>query len=98
MRTGILKDVFNMSLDSIKSHKLRSFLTLLGIMIGVMTVIAMVSVVQGLNQSFLSELESIGPDVIMVSKYEPGITVGNMSEEERQRENLTFEDALAIDS
>jgi len=98
MRTGILKDVFNMSLDSIKSHKLRSFLTLLGIMIGVMTVIAMVSVVQGLNKSFLRELESVGPDVIMVSKYEPGITVGNMSEEERQRENLTFEDAVAIEN
>ncbi|MFO7981065.1 MAG: ABC transporter permease [Candidatus Aminicenantes bacterium] len=98
MRTGIFKDVFQMSLDSIKSHKLRSFLTLLGIMIGVMTVIAMVSVVQGLNKSFLSELEAVGPDVLMISKYEPGITVGNMSDEERQREDLTFEDAVAIEN
>ncbi|MFW6123995.1 MAG: ABC transporter permease [Acidobacteriota bacterium] len=97
MRTGIFKDVFQMSLDSIKSHKLRSFLTLLGIMIGVMTVIAMVSVVQGLNKSFLSELESVGPDVLMISKYEPGITVGNMSEEERQRKDLSFEDVVAIE-
>jgi len=97
MKTGILKDIFQMSLDSIKSHKLRSFLTLLGIMIGVMTVIAMISVVQGLNKSFMSELESVGPDVIMISKYEPGITVGNISEEERQREDLTFEDAEAIE-
>ncbi len=96
MKIGIFKDVFQMSLDSIKSHKLRSFLTLLGIMIGVMTVIAMVSVVQGLNKTFLSELESVGPDVIMISKYEPGINVGNMSEEERQREDLTFEDVEAI--
>ncbi len=98
MKTGILKDVFQMSLDSIKSHKLRSFLTLLGIMIGVMTVIAMVSVVQGLNKTFLSELESVGPDVIIISKYEPGINVGNMSEEERQREDLTFDDVEAIKS
>ncbi len=96
MKIGILKDVFQMSLESIISHKLRSFLTLLGIMIGVMTVIAMVSVVQGLNKSFLSELESVGPDVIMISKYEPGINVGNMSEEGRQRKDLTFEDAMAI--
>jgi len=96
MKTGIFKDVFEMSLDSIKSHKLRSFLTLLGIMIGVMTVIAMVSVVQGLNKTFLSELESVGPDVIMISKYQPGINIGNMSEEERQREDLTFDDAEAI--
>ena len=98
MKTGILKDVFQMSLDSIKSHKLRSFLTLLGIMIGVMTVIAMVSVVQGLNKTFLSELESVGPDVIIISKYEPGINIGNMSEEERQREDLTFDDVEAIKS
>ncbi|MBD3413988.1 MAG: FtsX-like permease family protein [Candidatus Aminicenantes bacterium] len=96
MRIGVFKDVLQMSLDSIKSNKLRSFLTLLGIMIGVMTVIAMVSVVQGLNKSFLSELEAVGPDVIMVSKYEPGITVGHMSEEERQREDFTFEDVEAI--
>jgi len=98
MKVGIFKDVFEMSLDSIKSHKLRSFLTLLGIMIGVMTVIAMVSVVQGLNKTFLSELESVGPDVIMISKYEPGINMGNMSEEERQREDLTFDDVEAIKS
>jgi putative ABC transport system permease protein len=98
MKIGIFKDVFQMSLDSIKSHKLRSFLTLLGIMIGVMTVIAMVSVVQGLNRTFLSELESVGPDIIIISKYQPGINVGNMSEEERQRKDLTFEDAEAIKS
>ena len=96
MRFGILKEIFQMSFDSIRSHKLRSFLTLLGIMIGVMTVIAMVSVIQGLNQTFMSELESAGADLIVVSKYEPGIVVGNRSEEERQRRDLTFEDAQAV--
>ncbi len=96
MRFGILKEIFQMSFDSIRSHKLRSFLTLLGIMIGVMTVIAMVSVIQGLNQTFMSELESAGADLIVISKYEPGIVVGNRSEEERQREDLTYEDAQAI--
>jgi putative ABC transport system permease protein len=96
MRFGILKEIFYMSFDSIRSHKLRSFLTLLGIMIGVMTVIAMVSVIQGLNQTFMSELESAGADLIVVSKYEPGIVVGNRSEEERHREDLTYEDIEAI--
>ena len=96
MRLGILKEIFQMSFDSIKSHKLRSFLTLLGIMIGVMTVIAMVSIIQGINRSFLGELESIGSDLIYVSKYEP-IQMGRLSEEERQRKDLTFEDALAIE-
>ena len=98
MRIGILKEIFQMAFDSIKSHKLRSFLTLLGIMIGVTTVIGMVSIIQGLNRTFLSELESIGSDIIMVSKYEPGVHIGRSSEEIRQRKDFTFEDALAIEN
>jgi len=97
MRLGIIKEIFRMAIDSIKSHKLRSFLTLLGIVIGVMTVIGMVSIIQGLNRSFLSQLESVGSDIIGVVKYEPGIYTGNLSEEERQRKDLTFEDAMAIE-
>ncbi|MGQ9672163.1 MAG: ABC transporter permease [Candidatus Aminicenantales bacterium] len=97
MRTGILGEILAMAFDSLKSHKLRSLLTVLGIVIGVMTVIGMVSIIQGLNRSFLSELESVGSDIIIVTKYEPGIQVGRRSEEERQRKNLTFEDALALE-
>ncbi|NQT78939.1 MAG: ABC transporter permease [Candidatus Aminicenantes bacterium] len=96
MRLGIMKEVINMALDSIKSHKLRSFLTLLGIMIGVMTVIGMVSIIQGLNRSFLGMLESAGSDLISVYKYDP-VQMGRRSEEERQRKDLTFEDAVAIE-
>ncbi len=97
MRVGILKEITRMALDSLRSHKMRSFLTLLGIMIGVMTVISMVSVVQGINKSVMSELESIGSDLIFISKLEQGIQMGEMSEEIRQRKDLTFEDALAIE-
>lgn len=97
MRTGILGEIFHMAFDSLKSHKLRSFLTVLGIVIGVMTVIGMVSIIQGLNRSFLRELESVGSDIIIVTKYEPGIQVGRRSEEERTRKDLTFDDARAIE-
>jgi len=97
MRLGILREITTMALDSIKTHKLRSFLTLLGIVIGVMTVIGMVSIIQGLNRAFLSELESVGSDLILVSKYEPGIQIGRLSEEERKRKDLTFEDGIAIE-
>ncbi|MGB3863652.1 MAG: ABC transporter permease [Candidatus Aminicenantaceae bacterium] len=96
MRAGIINEIFQMAFDSLKSNKLRSFLTLLGIVIGVMTVIGMVSIIQGLNKSFLSDLESVGSDIIGVAKYEPGIQTGNRSEEERQRKNFTIEDAAAL--
>jgi len=96
MRLQILREVFRMAIDSIRSHKLRSFLTILGIVIGVMTVIGMVSIIQGLNKSFLSELQSAGSDIISVQKYE-AVQMGERSEEERTRKDLTFDDARAIE-
>ena len=95
-RFQILREVVRMALDSLRSHKLRSFLTILGIVIGVMTVIGMVSIIQGLNKSFLSELQSVGSDMIHVQKYE-AVQMGNRTEEERTRKDLTFEDAKAIE-
>ncbi len=95
MRLQIFREVFRMAVDSLRSHKLRSFLTILGIVIGVMTVIGMVSIIQGLNKSFLSELQSAGSDIISVQKYD-AVRMGEMSEEERTRKDLTFDDARAI--
>ena len=97
MRTGILGEILGMSFDSLKTHKMRSLLTVLGIVIGVMTVIGMVSVIQGLNRSFLSELESVGSDIIIVTKFEPGSQFRRLSEEERKRKDLTFEDVAALE-
>ncbi len=97
MKVALLREIIQMALDSLRANKLRSFLTVLGIMIGVTTVIGMVSIIQGLNRTFLQELESVGSDIIVISKYEPGVVrVGPRAEAERKRKNLTFEDAQAI--
>ena len=97
MRLQIFREVFRMAIDSLRAHKLRSFLTILGIVIGVMTVIGMVSIIQGLNKSFLSELQSAGSDMIVIRKNE-GIQMGRQSEEERTRKDLTFDDVKAIET
>ena len=97
LKLQIFREVFRMAVESLRSHKLRSLLTVLGIVIGVMTVIGMVSVIQGLNKSFLTELQAVGSDVIIVRKTE-GIRMGRMSEEERMRKDLTLEDARAVES
>ncbi|MGB8951600.1 MAG: ABC transporter permease [Candidatus Aminicenantales bacterium] len=96
MRYGMLREIVSMAMDSLRSHKLRSFLTLLGIMIGVMTVIGMVSIIQGLNRSFLRELESAGSDLILIQKFDP-VRMGEPTEEERKRKDLTYEDAMALE-
>jgi putative ABC transport system permease protein len=96
LRLQVFREVFRMAIESLRSHKLRSFLTILGIVIGVMTVIGMVSIIQGLNQSFLSELQSAGSDIIIVTKNE-GVQMGRMTEEQRTRKDLTFEDVQAVE-
>ena len=57
------------ALSSLWSHKMRSVLTTLGIIIGVQTVISIVAVVQGLNQSFERQLNSWGSNVLYVSRW-----------------------------
>lgn len=96
MRFQIVREIVAMALDSLRSHKLRSFLTILGIVIGVMTVIGMVSVIQGLNKSFLSELQAAGSDIIIITKNDP-VQMGRMSEEERVRKDLTMDDVRALE-
>lgn len=94
-RTGLLQEIFGLALESVRAHKMRSFLTTLGIVIGVMTVIAMVSVIQGLNRSIAGEIEKVGSSLIIAQKFEP-VRMGNLTEEERQRKDLSIEDAEAI--
>ena len=85
-----------MAFAAIRAHKMRAFLTVLGVLVGVATVIAMVSIITGLNKSMAQQIESLGSDVIYVTKHEIGIQFEGPSEEERNRPAITFEDALVV--
>jgi putative ABC transport system permease protein len=91
-----IKESIAMAMAAIKAHKMRSFLTVLGVLIGVTTVIAMVSIITGLNRSMSQQIESLGSNVIYVTKFEIGIQLDGPSEEERNRKPITFEDAQAV--
>jgi putative ABC transport system permease protein len=91
-----IKEGMMMAWAALKSNKMRSFLTILGVLIGVTAVIGMVSIIQGLNNSMAKQIESLGSNVIYVTKFNIGIRLGNISEEERKRKEITFEDAMAI--
>jgi putative ABC transport system permease protein len=90
-----LKEVLLLSLDTIRTNKLRSFLTILGVVIGVMTVIGMASVIEGLNRSFASQLSAMGSSTIFVSRF-PTIQFGHLSQAQRLRKEILYEDAMAI--
>ncbi len=91
-----IKEGIFLALGTFRAHKMRSFLTILGVLIGVCSIIGMVSLIEGLNESMAKQIENLGSSVIYVSKYKPGIVMGNRSSSERNRPPITYEDALAI--
>ena len=91
-----IREAITIAFDAIKANKLRSFLTVLGVMIGVSSVIGMVSLITGLNNSMAQQIESLGSNAIYVSRFKPGIVLGRRSSAERNRKPITYEHALAI--
>jgi putative ABC transport system permease protein len=95
MRKDEFGEIFRMAAETIRSNKLRSALTVLGIVIGVAVVIGVSSIGRGLDQNVRDIVSSIGSDVVFAFHIEP-FTFGRPTEEMRMRKELTYEDALAI--
>lgn len=87
-------EVLKMALDSIRANKFRSFLTILGIVVGVMTAIVVASILTGMRQSIVSIVEDYGTNNIYAFHLTTGLGGGDRSE--RNRKPLTVEDAQAI--
>jgi putative ABC transport system permease protein len=86
-----------MAFDTLRTHKVRSLLTMLGVIGGTMTVIAISSFLTGLRDFVLSQTERFGPDLVFVSKFDNiGIRFSRPSQTERMRKDLVVEDAEAI--
>ncbi len=85
------------ALRAMWGQKLRSALTLVGIMAGVATVIAMVSFVTGFNRAVTDAFTAFGTTLVQFQKYEPRFGPGGgVPEEQRRRRDLTREDAEAL--
>ena len=84
-----------MALDTLRANKLRSALTILGVSVGVVTVIFMVSIIQGLNKAFADQIESLGSNTIFVSIFY-SIFGRPPRPDEIHRKDLTMEDAEAL--
>jgi putative ABC transport system permease protein len=80
-----------LAIQTIRNHKLRAFLTVLGVIIGTGTIIGVSAIMAGFDAQMTSVLRSFGPNSIIVFKFPVGFRVGNLSPEERTRKNLTYE-------
>lgn len=92
----VLAENLRFALIALRAHKLRAFLTMVGIVIGVWTVIGMVALVTGFDRSQTEAFSSFGTTLVQFQKFEPRFGPGHRSEEERKRRDLTIEDAQAL--
>jgi putative ABC transport system permease protein len=89
-------ETIKMALDTVRSHKFRSFLTVLGIVIGVTVVIAVSSILTGMRRSIINMVEEYGTNNIYAFHLTTGPRMGNRDRSEYYRKPLTPEDAEAI--
>jgi putative ABC transport system permease protein len=81
---------------ALMAHKLRSTLTIIGIVIGVTTVISMVSIIEGFNNNVIENFKSFGATLVQFQKFDPQFGPGDRDPNERARKNLTYDDAVAL--
>src|SRR5262245_7168427 len=90
-----VRESAGIALDALRANKLRSFLTLLGVIIGVSSVITVMSLVQGLDRYVSDQLASAGANVFWVDKVGVEFDLTRIRDRERRRD-LTPEDAAAV--
>jgi putative ABC transport system permease protein len=90
------RENLRMALDTLLAHKFRSFLTILGIVVGVSVVIVIGSLISGVKASLVSQIESLGANNIIAMHINMVQVGGRSTREERNRKPLTVEDAKAI--
>ena len=98
MRTALLREVALLALDSVRANKLRSALTILGVVIGVTSIVGMTSLIRGFDQSLRDSIRTLGPNTIFVAKFSGlSLAAGHEFAELLRRPNLTVDDATAIE-
>ena len=90
------KELFTQAMTTLWSHKFRSFLTVLGVVIGTATVIGVASLAKGLEAGVKEQIEQFGSNVAFVSRWGGGPRHSDFTEEERKRKPITLEDAIAL--
>jgi putative ABC transport system permease protein len=87
---------FMLAIETIRTHKLRAFLTVLGVIVGTGTIIGVGAILTGFDANIAAVLRSFGPNSIIVFKFPVGPRVSELTPEERTRKDLTYQNAVDI--
>src|SRR5438045_6931888 len=99
IRTGLLGEIVTMSIDTLRTSKMRSALTVLGVVIGITSIVGMTSLIRGFDTSLRDSISQLGPNTIIVQKWGALSILGGGKSflDVARRPNLTMEDAQAIE-
>jgi putative ABC transport system permease protein len=95
---GLLGEVLRMALETLRTNKMRSGLTILGVVIGITSIVGMTSLIRGFDSSLRASIEELGPNTIYLSKLSiVSISGGAEFDDLMRRPALTVGDAEAIE-
>ena len=97
MRRGDIKENLMVALDTLRARKVRSALTILGIVIGVTSVIAVASIIDGLNGLIKERVSKLGSNTLFITRFPAGTGPGRLPEKIRTRKYLQDDDARFIE-
>jgi putative ABC transport system permease protein len=98
IRLGLITEVVVMALDTVRNNKLRSGLTVLGVVIGITSIVGMTALIRGFDESVRETMRQIGPNTIFVFRFSfVSVSNGTEFKELLKRPNLTVSDARAIE-
>ena len=97
LRSGLLREIVTMSIDTLRASKMRSALTVLGVVIGITSIVGMTSLIRGFDESLRASIRELGPNTIFVQKMGAlSASSGASFMDLLKRPNLTIDDARAI--
>jgi len=99
IRSGLLSEIVVMSFQTLRTSKMRSALTVLGVVIGITSIVGMTSLIRGFDSSLRDAIKQLGPNTMMVQKWGALSLLGGGKSflDVARRPNLTMEDARAIE-
>ncbi len=97
IRVGMLWEILVIAVDTLRANKMRSALTILGVVIGVMSIVAMTALIKGFGDSLENQIRAFGSNTVFVQKLGfQSFSSGRSFLELIKRPNLTNEDAKAL--